>query len=250
MLIDTQRTWQSVLSHIESRLDTGEIHAGGRLPAERTLAAELGVARSSVREAMRVLEAMGVVRTQTGSGPDSGAMIVARPAGGFEALMRLQVAGGGFPVADVVETRLVLENAVVTALALKVRERHIGIIDMQHAITLLGTMDNPTLSAEEFLALDARFHCSLAETAGNSVIAATMAGIRTAIERYVLAGAETLSDWSAMAVRLRMEHREIVTSILAGNEREARERIRTHINDYYRDGNLGTSLLDAARQKP
>ena len=248
MTIENPRAWQSVLSHIENRLDTGELQQGDHLPAERTLAAELGVARSSVREAMRVLEVMGMLRTQTGSGPQSGTKIITHPTGGFQSLMRLQVAGGGFPVADVVETRLILEAAVVSALAQRVRNHHIDSPDLQSAGELLDAMDRPTLSRAEFLAFDALFHCALAESTGNSVIAATMAGIRSAIERYVRIGAETIADWSAMAERLREEHRSIIAAVLAGDEAEARTRIQTHITDYYRDCMSGSLSNTISRQ--
>ncbi|MGO7983463.1 FadR/GntR family transcriptional regulator, partial [Rhizobium johnstonii] len=63
------RAWQLVLEHVESALLDGRLHPGDHLPSERDLAAQLGVGRSSVREAVRVLEVLGLVRTQTGSGP-------------------------------------------------------------------------------------------------------------------------------------------------------------------------------------
>src|SRR5215204_5214592 len=111
------RAWRSVLERIESDLLDGRLSPGDRLPPERELAARLGVGRSSVREALRVLEVLGLVRTGTGSGPSSGAIIIATPHGGMSALLRLQVAAHGFPLDDVVRTRLVLESAVVEALA-------------------------------------------------------------------------------------------------------------------------------------
>ena len=64
-----------------------------------------------------MLEVMGLIRTATGSGPQSGAIVIAAPGGGLSALLRLQVAAQGFPIADVVGTRLILEQAVVAALA-------------------------------------------------------------------------------------------------------------------------------------
>ena len=111
------RAWQAVLEHIERRLLDGELAPGDRLPGERQLAAELGVGRSSVREALRVLEVLGLIRTHTGSGPTAGAIIIATPGGGMSALMRLQVAASGFPVDDIVATRLVLETHVAGDLA-------------------------------------------------------------------------------------------------------------------------------------
>ena len=114
---ETQRAWRIVLERVESDLLGGVLGPGDRLPSERELAADLGVGRSSVREALRVLEVMGLIRTATGSGPQSGAIVIAAPSGGMSALMRLQVAAQGFPLADVVQTRLVLEDATVAALA-------------------------------------------------------------------------------------------------------------------------------------
>ena len=111
------RAWQVVLESIEADLLEQRLKPGDHLPPERELASTLGVGRSSVREALRVLEVMGLIRTGTGSGPSSGAIIIATPRGGMSALLRLQVAAQGFPLDDVVTTRLVLETAVVTALA-------------------------------------------------------------------------------------------------------------------------------------
>lgn len=224
------KAWESVLARIEGRLVDGSLRPGDHLPPERTLAAEFGVARSSVREAVRVLEAMGLIRTQTGSGPTSGAIIIARPLGGMQSLMRLQVAASGFPVADVVSTRLLLESSVAGELA----ERGPS-VDLGDAQQLLDAMDDPALTAAEFLALDAQFHLALAEAAGNAVVATTMAGLRSSIEGYVLAGAARLPDWEAMAARLRSEHRAVLAAIAAGDAEAARTRIHDHISGYYRD---------------
>lgn len=221
------RAWRLVLEHIERDLLEGLLGPGDRLASERDLASELGVGRSSVREAFRVLEVMGLIRTATGSGPQSGAIVIATPTGGMSALLRLQVAARGFPLADVVQTRLVLEDAVVGAMA-DSPERDTG-----HAHQLLAAMDATDLTPTEFLTLDAQLHLSLAEGSGNSVIAAMMAGLRSAIESYVQGGIEAIPDWEAMAGRLRTEHRAIVAAIDAGDADGARALVRTHITGYY-----------------
>lgn len=223
----TQRAWRTVLERIESDLLVGVLGPGDRLPSERDLAADLGVGRSSVREALRVLEVMGLIRTATGSGPQAGAIVIATPSGGMSALLRLQVAAQGFPLADVVQTRLVLEDAVVSALA-TAPERA---LEAAHA--LLDAMDDEHLSAPEFLALDAQLHYALAEASGNTVITAMMAGLRTSIESYVLEGSARIEDWGAMVAHLRREHREIVVAIEAGEADAARARVRDHITGYY-----------------
>lgn len=233
------RAWEGVLAHIEARLVAGELRPGDHLPAERSLAADLGVARSSVREAIRVLEAMGLVRTQTGSGPTSGAIIVAVPVGAMQVLMRLQVAASGFPVADVVRTRLLLETTVAAELA-----ERAGDVDLHAARQLLDAMDDESLPREEFLAVDAQFHLQLAQESCNAVVFAMMAGLRTSIESYVLAAASGLSDWDGMAARLRAEHRALVAAIAAGDAPAARLRVHDHIAGYYRDAALIHPILE------
>ncbi|GAA1546321.1 DNA-binding FadR family transcriptional regulator [Microbacterium ginsengiterrae] len=222
-----ERAWQLVLDHIERDLLDARLGPGDRLPSERDLASELGVGRSSVREAFRVLEVLGLIRTSTGSGPSAGAIVIATPSGGLSALMRLQVAAQGFPLGDVVRTRLVLEEAVAASLAEQPGR------DLTDAHRILDAMDTPGLTAGEFLALDARLHLALAESSGNTVITATMAGLRTAIESYVFAGSAQIDDWDAMAARLRAEHREIVAAIDEGDADAARTLVHDHITGYY-----------------
>ncbi|HET6671846.1 MAG TPA: FCD domain-containing protein [Agromyces sp.] len=230
------RAWQAVLEHVETQLVEGTLAPGDRLPGERALSAELGVGRSSVREALRVLEVLGLIRTHAGSGPNAGAIIISTPGGGMSALMRLQVAARGFPVADIVRTRLILESSVAADLADAVdtaRAEHVDAPDLTAAERLLDAMDSPELSPPEFLALDAAFHLALAEASGNQVITATMAGLRSGIEGYALAGLATISDWAATSTRLRREHRGIVDAIRAADAAAARTRIHDHISGYY-----------------
>ncbi|TQK20267.1 DNA-binding FadR family transcriptional regulator [Microbacterium sp. SLBN-154] len=226
------RAWQVVLEHIERDLLDDTLAPGDHLPPERDLAARLGVGRSSVREALRVLEVMGLIRTGTGSGPSSGAVIIATPRGGMSALLRLQVAAHGFPLDDVVRTRVALESAVVEDLASQ------GAPDTAPVRRILDAMDVAERTRDEFLTLDAQFHLGLAEASGNLVITATMAGLRSAIESYVRIGAARVADWSAMSTRLQLEHRAIVEAVEAGDPGRARDLVRAHIVGYYADARL------------
>ncbi|HXD62572.1 MAG TPA: FCD domain-containing protein [Lacisediminihabitans sp.] len=227
------RAWKIVLDSIEGRLLSGELVPGDHLQPERALAVELNVGRSSVREALRVLEVFGLIRTQTGSGPQSGAIIIASPSSAIGALMRMQVAARGFEVGDIVRTRLLLETAVVADLA----ERSDS-VDLAAAAALLDAMEAPRLTQAEFLALDAQFHLSLAEASENQVVATMMTGLRSSIEGYVLEGAEGLPDWTATAERLRTEHRAILMAIIAGDREAATEQVHNHISGYYAETHL------------
>jgi GntR family transcriptional repressor for pyruvate dehydrogenase complex len=240
---DEPRAWRVVLESIERDLLDGRLRPGDRLPGERALSADLGVGRSSVREALRVLEVLGLIRTATGSGPNAGAIIVALPGGGMSALMRLQVAATGFAVSDIVSTRLVLETAVAADLA-EATPRP----SLEASVTLLDVMESRTLAASEFLALDAEFHLSLAEASGNQVITATMAGLRSSIEDYARAGAANLPSWAETSARLMAEHRDIVASIASGNAASARATVHAHISNYYAETSLSAHQAGAAQR--
>ncbi|MFJ4174854.1 FadR/GntR family transcriptional regulator [Microbacterium sp. NPDC089696] len=233
------RAWRVVLEHVERDLLDGRLGPGDRLASERDLSAGLGVGRSSVREALRVLEVMGLIRTATGSGPQSGAIVIATPTGGMSTLLRLQVAAQGFPLHDVVRTRLLLEDAVAADLAGQPQP------DLDAAHRVLEAMDADGLTSAEFLALDAQLHLALAEASGNSVVAAMMAGLRTAIESYVQQGAAAIEDWTGMADVLRAEHRAIVEAIARGDADAARELVRAHITGYYTAAGLTRSIPSA-----
>lgn len=223
----TPRAWENVLSHLEQMLVSGEVRPGGRLPGERQLAAELGVGRSSVREALRVMEAMGLLRAQTGSGPTAGAMVVSSPSGGMSTLLRMQVAAQHFPVTDVVKTRVVLESAVVRDLA-----EQDPPAELSTASELLDAMDNTDLSATEYLILDAQFHLSLAEAAGNVVMAAMMGALRDSIEAYFVAQIPD-DDWTSTCHHLQSEHRALLDAVEQRDSALAERRIVDHIRGYY-----------------
>jgi len=225
------RAWELVLQRIELDLLSGRLGPGDHLPPERSLAVTLGVGRSSVREAVRVLEVLGLIRTNTGSGPSAGAIIVALPGGGMSALMRLQVAAQGFAVSDVVKTRLILEGSVVTELSARGS-------DLAASVRLLDAMECADLTEAEFLALDAAFHLSLAEAGGNQVVIATMAGLRSAIEGYARAGAAGLTSWPATSARLRLEHRAILAAVSNKDADAARLAMHAHISGYYAETHL------------
>ena len=228
------KNYELVLSRVEADLAAGRLRLGGRLPGERTLAEQLGISRPSVREAIRVLEAMGVVRTATGSGPDAGAVIVAEPASPLTSLLRLHLATNHLPMGDIVQTRVLLESWVAREAAGRRPQED----ELAKAQELLDTMDDPDLTPERFHLLDAEFHVALSALAGNVLLAAVMSSLRSAIHGYVLAAVPNLPDWEATAVGLRAEHRFILAAIQAGRPEQASALIVDHIEGFYRAAQL------------
>ncbi|CAH0289749.1 HTH-type transcriptional regulator LutR [Arthrobacter sp. Bi83] len=226
------RTHQLVMQWIEDQLSGGQLAVGGRLPAERSLAEQLGVSRTSVREAIRILEAMGVVRAGVGSGPEAGTVVISDPTAALGSALRLHVATQHLPVSDVVETRVLLESWAAARAKPDAPE-------LLHASELLDDMDSAGPGVDEFLALDVRFHIALADAAGNAVVSAMMGSLREAIQGYAAKLTANLPDWDATAARLRSEHREILEAIRNGDGGRAAELVAAHIEGYYKESGLG-----------
>ncbi len=228
------RTYQAVLARIEADLAAGRLDVGGRLPGERVLAERYGVSRASVREAIKVLEAMGLIRTAAGSGPEAGAVVISDPAAPIGAALRWHLASRHLPVADLVGARILIETWAVSAAAARAPDA-----DLSQARELLQAMESESLSAAEFLALDARFHVSLAGLAGNAVIAAIMGALREGIQAYVTAAVGRLDDWPSMARQLRAQHAAVLDAVAAGLGDVAAHEVAAHIIGFYRDTGVG-----------
>ncbi|HEX9227633.1 MAG TPA: FCD domain-containing protein [Arthrobacter sp.] len=226
------RTHQLVLQWIEGQLSSGQLALGGRLPAERSLAEQLQVSRTSVREAIRVLEAMGVLRAGVGSGPDAGTVVIADPTAALSSALRLHVATSHLPVRDIVETRVLLESWAAS----RARPESPALAE---ASRLLEQMDG-CAETEEFLALDVRFHLALADAAGNAVVSAMMGSLREAIQEYAGRLTGNLPDWDATATRLRAEHRGILAAITDHDGGRAARLVADHIEGYYAEAGLGS----------
>lgn len=211
---------------VTAELASGRLHIGDHLPGERALAETLQVSRSSLREALRVLEALGTITTATGSGPRSGTIITAAPEQAFALSLHLELATRRVGHDHVAETRLLLEHWAAT------HSSPAG-LDRAAADALLERMDAPGIGPDEFLALDAEFHATLSRAAGNPLISTLMEALRIAIADHTAELARALPDWPSTAGRLRFEHREILEALATGNGEAAGALLRAHISGYY-----------------
>lgn len=219
------KTHETVMTWIRTRLSDGSLRIGDRLPGERQLAEQFGVSRGSVREALRILEATGVVTSATGSGPRAGTIVVAASEQALTLAFKLQLATQQVDFGDVVTTRLLLE----TWAAENVQPHY---DHWEDAERLLDAMDDPGLPVPDFLTMDARFHAELSRAAGNPLISTLMEGLRGAIAERTLDRAEALPDWASASAMLRRQHRDILTAARSGDTRGAAQLVREHILGY------------------
>lgn len=222
------RAYSVVLDWLEEQLRSGEIVVGDKLPGERALAEQFGISRASVREATRILDAMGLVRSGVGSGPNAGAIVISEPSAALAWALRMHVATKALPVRDLVQTRLVLETqAARDGAAAPDSEERAQIL--RSAGEILDQMDHPGLPATEFHALDAQFHLLLISLAGNVVVETMMASLRQATISYISETVADNPDWPAISRRLQDQHRAILAAVEKREGARAAELLRAHI---------------------
>ncbi len=191
------------------------------------MAEQFGVSRTSVREALLVLEALGVVRSGVGSGPESGTFITADPSVALDSSIRLHIASQQISVADVVGTRVLMEGWACAH-----ADPQAGSLD--EAQTLLAAMDEVEASAaDEFLDLDARFHYALTRAAGNPLVSAIMASLRGSIRDYTAEIMSRQAGWPEIAQSLQKEHRGILHAVRQGDQPEAVRLVTGHIEGFH-----------------
>jgi GntR family transcriptional repressor for pyruvate dehydrogenase complex len=217
------RTYELVLECIETRIVAGALRAGERLSPERELAELLGVSRPAVREALRVLEAQGAVRSQVGKGPDSGTTIDRVPGDALARLLRLHVALGSFPIEDVIDTRVALERASVVLACRNAQPQ-----DLARMRERLMAMDEPEIDRETFDQLDTDFH-ALADAGGNRLMSDVTRAIRESVRMPILAAMTSMPEtgkqgWPRIRDGLRADHHAIFNAVEARPTRPPTER--------------------------
>ncbi|GAA1347213.1 FadR/GntR family transcriptional regulator [Falsarthrobacter nasiphocae] len=223
------RSYETVLREVEEGLRSGSLRLGDRLPGERALAAEHGISRASVRDAIRILSVLGVVRSAPGSGPESGTVIIAEPSAGLSAALRLHMASSSLPAEDVIETRVILETWGAREAARRVARGDVEPERLEHLRGLLERMDSADTPAEEFHLLDTQFHTEATALAGNVVIETVMGSLREAIRSYVTAAVATMPHWGEVAGCLRQQHHEILDALAEGRGDDAAGLVESHI---------------------
>ncbi len=212
---------QITLEHIEQRILSGEYRVGSILPPERELATELGVSRGAVREAIRVLQAYGILESQPGRG--RGTMISAGQSSALGKVFSLHLATAQQTQADLVEARVAFERGTA-ALAC----RHATDGALRAIEQLLKAMDESTQPAR-FNDLDTEFHMAIARAARNPLLTDLTIAIREAQRQPILDASVRMQDWPRFRLTLITEHRGIFEAIKDRTPDLAARRAEMHI---------------------
>ena len=142
------------------------LQAGDRLPNEAELIERFGMAKGTVREAMRILEAQGLIKTRTGPGGGSFVHEVSRQRA--KALLGNYFYFKDLTIGDIYQLRLTLEPELAASLAGKLSEDVLKSLEEN-----IATYSEPAASLDEERdqhVASLRFHAILAEQAKNPLL--------------------------------------------------------------------------------
>lgn len=230
--LERSKTYELVVGRIKQEIFEGRLRPGDRLPGERQLSELLQVSRPSVREAIRILEALEIVRSRPGAGASSGLIVSTEPSRALSDLLRLHVALSSYSMSDAVQVRQALEEQSVRRLA-----ENIDRTDISKVKDTLSRMSEPGLDRATFHDLDTEFHIELARCSENALLADLMSALRDAVRRPMVEAFDAHPDWKNRAASLVEEHREIFEAVRSGDGERAAMVMREHIGAFY--GSLG-----------
>jgi DNA-binding FadR family transcriptional regulator len=222
-VLNRPRAFEEIIDQIEQAIIAGRLNPGDRLPAERELSEIFGVSRSSVREALRVLEMFGALVTTPGRGRTSGSIVAAGASSGLRNALRLHTALLKIPLRDVISIRVAVEMQSARDAARAATD------DDCEKLHSLNEQILRAGSAREANTIDTRFHAELARASGNGFTPALVEGIREAMIRDLLKGFTALDDWREEFDVAAAEHEEILGHVERRDGDAAALAMRGHI---------------------
>ena len=229
MKIDTTRParmYRHVADQLETAIRRGELKPGDPLPKEHELAEMFAAGRTTVREALRVLEEKGLLEVRVGAG--GGAWVKAPDPGKMAEVLDLLMTLKGVDFDHLAEFRAEVESVVAGLAAARIdepgRERLAQLVGRTRLALDAGDHG-------EFLRADADAHIALAELAGNpvfeSIVRMVHENVLEAADRFKITEQETLTE----------NHRDLAEMLLAvsqGDADLARRLAREHVGKYNR----------------
>lgn len=217
------RASEAIYEQIRNMILNGELKPGDRLPSERQMMDMLQRSRPTIREALRMLEREGFIKTSHGS---TGAVVQAPSTTtleqSFEAMLRVN----RITVRELGEYRDLNEIQVAAWAAERRTEEDIEKLRrcLQESAPLFGDY-------RAFLPADEPFHGILAKASQNTVAQIQERVLFTCIKQHLYSTFEALSpaDRYALCGHIHRKHTAVAEAVIAGDAKAAREKMAVHV---------------------
>jgi GntR family transcriptional repressor for pyruvate dehydrogenase complex len=215
--IERRKVYELIAEQLLGQISDRRLQPGDALPPERELTRLYGAGRSSVREALRMLESRGLIESV-----GNGSFVVAPYGNPLNSSLRLLLSLDEGTLHDIFELRRLLECEAAGLAAARRTDEHLR--EMADAIEdMAAGLDSTT--GDRFIDADLRFHLAVAEATGNRLVLHSMHAVRDVIRR-ALSSVFRIPQSPQRALE---EHRAIRAAIEAQDPARAREEMRAHL---------------------
>ena len=237
--VQVPRISDAIASTLERRILEGSLKPGDRLPAERELAAELGVSRPSLREAIQKLASKGMVQSRQGGGTFVTAVLESSFSDPWQDMM------GKHPSLreDMLEFRRMLEGQAAEWAAERATSADLQRLEQNFA-ALRAAFESD--DAEKRFAADIAFHQAVGDAAHNVLIGHLSGALLALMHDNIRLNLGELKSVPAANRLLMGQHEAIYQAIRNNKPQAARAAAETHI-DFVRE-TLAQTLLSVARR--
>jgi GntR family transcriptional repressor for pyruvate dehydrogenase complex len=206
-----------LILRFQQLLSDGVLSPGTKLPSERELAANFGVARSSLRQALKVLEIMGVITQKVGDGSylnKDASSVLAVP---MEFLFLLDDTS----LQELTEMRLMMEPALAAKAAERANTQHIALL--KQSIVDLGHSKHDRV---KLVASDILFHRAIFQASGNRLAGRLFHTIHRAMLNMIMVTSQLVDLEHTLHF-----HQPILEAIEQRNSELAARLMTDHLND-------------------
>lgn len=222
-IVQTSRLYEQIVQQIEESIQKAVLKAGDQLPAERELAAQFGVSRTAVREAVKALREKGLVEAY----PGRGTFITSDTSNTIRlTLDRMIKAGHVDGTLHLVEVREILEPEIAAFAAKRANEESLK--EMRDAVCI---MDEAKREPEAYIEADLDFHLALAEAAANPIILSLIDSIVGVLREQRM----SIFKVTGGPERGQYHHKRILEAVENRDAAGAREAMRAHLRQVRED---------------
>ncbi|MEV0596080.1 FadR/GntR family transcriptional regulator [Nonomuraea cavernae] len=227
--VRTVRAYERIVEQVEEAIESGTLRPGQRLPSERDLMGQFSVSRSTVREALRVLQARGLVRSRPGD--PHGAEVQPFTPVELHKSMTMLARVDGLSLGELVQFRMVLDSSAnLLAARLRTDEQ---LAEMDTAIAAMRAAVE--VGYDEFSAADVAFHDAVARASRNKLIQICTEVVRSIVLGLIAGKIAAAPDRVALMRRSIRHHEEVLAAVRAGDGPLAARLSRRTMYDYYEE---------------
>ncbi|GAA4550391.1 FadR/GntR family transcriptional regulator [Amycolatopsis samaneae] len=238
------RAYERVVEQIEEAVFSGRLKPGERLPSERELMTQFGVGRSTVREALRVLQAAEMIRSRPGD-PRGPEVLAASPAALQRSMQRLARAEH-LGLAELLQFRMTLDGSA-HLLAAQLRTED-DLAELDTALTAMRT--GAEAGFPEFSRADVAFHEIIARASGNPLLVISSEVVRGVVLELIEDKLAHARNRTSLMRSWLTHHADVLEAIRDADGGLAAQLVKHALYDNYaeyvptEDHRLLTPLLD------